>query len=213
MTMEVRLRLIRSFSLFFVLMLILISTTSADEYHDQVRNHSIEDGSWAVQFSIPGWFRFEDFDGKLSLKKHFSDKSAWRVGLGYRQFTEDNPNQRVSRHKLDVSISYIRYPMIEKNVKLFWGIGAEALFFRDEDNYFREYYAPYTNRRYGLGLIGSLGVEWFATKEIAFFLEYQASVRADKVQEYHSWTGKLYDKGYDYIVELSEVYFGLNAYF
>ena len=110
----------------FISLIIVMPINAKTEDEGKIREHSISRGAWAVQFSVGDNFRLVAFDGMFSIKNHFTDKSAFRLGLGYTQSTQTtDPTGRGSRedhcdYNFNISVAYINYPRPQSNVKIYW---------------------------------------------------------------------------------------------
>lgn len=183
-----------------------------------IRKHSIASGAWAVQFAVRSYVTLDTFGGMFSIKYHLSDPSAIRLGMGYTQSYEitDPINSGVysyeSNHKeydYTVSLAYVNYPMLKRNVILYWGIGPEFGYYLKERYY---QFSSYSETQYSIGALGILGFEWFATKEISLHAEYQPIVYYSDISGHSDNRDDSYT-GYGWYADTNRVLFGLSAYF
>jgi len=197
----------------FAILLVISIPIRADE-ENGLRKDSLVSGSWAVQFAISGYLNVAPFGGMISVKYHLKDRSALRLGIGYTQRYEIEKPLYAFDHKqieydFTVELPYLSYPSADRDVKLYWGVGPEFGYRKSE-----EYYGRFKNgeRRYSIGLLGILGFEWFATKEISLHAEYQARVSYSNINGYLDSEKNSYT-GYGWNAETNMVLFGLSVYF
>jgi len=149
------------------------------------RANSLEAGAWALMFGIDSDFTLEPFEGgSLSLKRHFSDRSAVRVGidlsLSSNENTVTNTFDRTTTsdaYSFRLEGLYQRYTSPGRTINFYWGAGA----FGGYSDRTSEATADSTLNRsdtssYSLGATGALGVEFFAARSIGIHAEYRASV-------------------------------------
>ena len=164
------------------------SETSAGE-------NSLKKGKWALQFKVFNFINLSSFQGStLSIKKHTSDRAAWRLGLTLRFDVRDEStkiliysNNAPGHNDLTdimfrIAAQKIFYVNPQSDINFFWGLGplfSYRYFLNDRDNnssdgqfqdrFWRE------DHTWLLGLTGIIGAEWFATKSISFLAEYETS--------------------------------------
>lgn len=183
--------------------LAVAASADAPEPIDEGRRNSLSPGAWAIQFQIEDDIGLKPFNGmSISLKRHISSRSAFRLGatlglqfddmeLGTSNFTADTLASSDSREtdsnsqSIRIDLLYMQYPTAGKNVHFFWGAGPLVRFSRsDRDEEIRYTYlngvrvdtVDQHSDLWGLGGMGTVGVEWFATKDVSFHAEYFASL-------------------------------------
>jgi len=197
-----------------ILTILCATTTGWAGDIESVRPHSLSAGAWAVQFSIETYFGLRNFEGQFSIKKHITDKSAFRLGVAYSQSTEytDNEeyilNDEYERYNLRISTVYILYPRKIQNINLYLGIGPEYGYDR-EGRVRGEYQDAYFIKHHTIGGIAVFGFEWFAFKEISLIAEYYPRIYYKKISGYRD--GEYEGHGWD--VNVSRAAFGLSVYF
>ncbi len=149
-------------------------TTSAAQ--DGTSN-PLRDGSWAIQFRITDNFSLSTFSGSvISVKRHYSARSALRAGLSLslsagsleseRAFQDTTITARgdSDAYSFRVELQYLGYTSPSRKVSPYWGVGPLVGY---AYSYSRGS-SPGSDliqerREWTLGLIGSLGAEWFPT--------------------------------------------------
>lgn len=204
----------------------LSSAASADSTHSG-RANSLRGGVWALQFAITDFVSLDEFDGGVSLKRHFSDRSALRLGVDggagsssseselYYEQEADNDSYRVR-----VSAIYQRYINPTAEANFYWGVGAIVGYQSSS----REAVAD-SSSRYNeasttdVGAQAIAGIEWFATRVISLHAEYSGAVFYSKREAtdeqrrtgYQTITYKEESDGWS--TGLGGVRFGLSVYF
>lgn len=165
-------------------------------------SNSLKPGAWALQFQITQDFTLNAFQGVLlSAKKHFSDKSAFRFGLGLSASMSDADNFFEQRNidtvrqirenesesntrSFDVALQYLFYPSPAARANLFLGTGPfvrhshSRVESKADDALFDTVTFNYSYRnvsesnRWSVGVGGILGAEWFATRVFSLHTEY-----------------------------------------
>lgn len=183
------------------------------------RRNSLVPGAWAIQFQIEDDIGLKPFNGmSVSLKRHFTSRSAVRLGAtltlefdnsdeDYTAIQADTVSFSSSREfdtsaqGVRINLLYLRYPTPGKNVNLFWGAGPVVRYSRSEQNRKdtasssgneRVDVATYDADLWGVGGMGTLGIEWFATKDVSFHAEYFVTlqyVSQDANLSSESWPG------------------------
>lgn len=146
------------------------------------------DGMWALQFQITNNFTLDDFQGSIiSIKRHTSDRSAWRAGLsldfdsssversvqpdGAPAFTDadDGSNQGA---RLD--LQYLRYTRAGSPVRFLFGGGPFAGISHSSTESYRDgvTYRKDERDRWDAGVSGVLGAEWFVGAGLSLHAEY-----------------------------------------
>jgi hypothetical protein len=171
------------------------------------KENSLKKGAWAIQFEIDDDFQPRSFKGSmLSIKKHYSRKSAWRLGVSMMINVDDlsRTNQSVSMGRtrksadqidsddfsLDLTFQYLYYPSPRKQMNVFFGIGPHIgyLFSRDDRIDYDIMYDTliiygesrnlyeYKSDKFVFGAAASMGVEWFFMKSASLMAEYGANL-------------------------------------
>ncbi len=239
-----------------ILILFLLFSIAPNLFSQQNSNsdsttiNGLYKGSWSMQFKINSSFTLGSFNGSnLALKYHFTKRSAIRFGITLKTRYMDNDYDAVydgkpdmtdedianSRDDLYVTFKplYLFYPMTEKPVLLFLGIGPYFQYGRYKNQYKRNrnnadtlvYISDenLTNYRYGLGVSFVGGVEIFVTKYLSLHAEYGSnfyySYNEEKKEKngediisgkFNTKTKKTSD-GYNF--SANSVMFGVSLYF
>ena len=147
---------------------------------------SLRAGAWALLFQIGPDFTLSNFSGAtVSVKRHFSTRSALRAGLNLSRNSLDLDSvsqrdtlliQQDSEHdqlSVGLDLEYLYYAAPASAVKLFFGAGP---FFRfssaDQESSEATNQVSTENDDRRLGMNGIVGVEWFATESIGIHAEY-----------------------------------------
>ena len=207
------------------------------------RENSLKKGKWALQFKVNNLINLSSFQGStLSIKKHTSDRAAWRLGFTLH-FNVRNESTEVLIYSTNapghndltditfrISAQKILYVNPQSDINFFWGFGplySYRYFLSDSDNntsdgqfqqrFWRE------DHTWLLGLTGIIGVEWFATKRISFLAEYETSAsyseRSQRVIRRRVTSGNVNynldttNKLNEVKLSSSQVKFGLSVYF
>lgn len=137
------------------------------------RPNSLRAGAWALQFSITSgqFFDLDSFAGGVSLKRHFSTRSAVRAGLSASASDGGGSNG----YSVGTEFIYQRYLRPEAEANAYWGVGPEL-------DYSHRWTAQQVtdslsvhneSTQYSVGAKALLGVEWFASRVISLHAEYQ----------------------------------------
>jgi len=101
------------------------------------RENSLEEGAWALQFGIEGQFiNVGSFAGGLSVKRHWSPKTAWRAGVSIQaDAAEQSSSQSTVIRENDgsgatVSLIFQRYVNPDADANVYWGVGPTSTFSR-----------------------------------------------------------------------------------
>ncbi|MFC1501831.1 hypothetical protein ACFL6A_00295 [bacterium] len=150
-------------------------------------------GCKALLFQINENFTLSDFQGALiSMKWHFSEKSAIRLGLnigGDFTFSHENQSYYISDSSfhglsktedrnidIGLSVQYTWYVKRRTDVKFFYAIGPTFMYQSFYKDYSQVKYFP--NKvpyKYGIGFIFNMGVEFFLFKNVSLLVEYGLS--------------------------------------
>ncbi len=153
---------------------------------DPGRADPLQKGAWAIQFGITSDFTLNSFSGGImSMKRHFSSRSALRGGLsgslesldGVSQWSDPDTTASEDTDRdaagLGIELQYLYYSRPINGLSLYWGTGPSYRTNRDESGYSadgRE--SRRTRHQWSLGLLNSLGVEWFPAKFVGIHAEY-----------------------------------------
>jgi hypothetical protein len=171
---------------------------AAEEAKEDARPNSLYPGSWSLQFQIAENISLEPFNGMIfSVKRHFSDRSALRLGFrfdidwndaegsGTRETSTGSNEKREESEdsdyeKITIDLSYLRYVRPGSYVNFFWGAGPLVSFSRssrtDVDSWPSESREQNRySRSWSVGALGLIGVEWFLQEHFSFHAEYRAS--------------------------------------
>ncbi len=204
--------------------------------------NSLTKGSWSVQFQV-GWnLQIQAFEGlAISLKRHFSKKTAVRfgLGLGFRGTDDDvdvnaggpyygdtnivqtTLNQRY--YSVVITGSYLIYPNPDANINLYFGFGPRGRYSYRKDEY--SYYndgeiRSYVDKGWSAGINGVFGCEWFPVHYLSFFAEYSAYaqyIQNDGSQTQYDINRKVLQtyndnsKGFEFVGNSAKL--GLSLYF
>lgn len=169
------------------------------------RENGLHPGMWALMFQIDEDLIPQAFDGMtIAMKRHSSRKSSFRLafslglsvnetegeGQYYREDTlrnDSDETRKANGMEFAVELMYVRYPWPDSYINAFWGLGPVVSFSRSKtesdrtreepgyDSY--EDYFYWFEESWSAGLMGIIGVEWFATRRISFHAEYQCVLK------------------------------------
>lgn len=183
---------------FLTLILALIAVSvmaTGDVKANEFAENALRPGSWSLQFGVLGDFQERSFGGLvMSCKRHYSERSAIRLGLDVStksidaESNEDSYSSCTTRSDDDdgsttvgVTAQYLFYPSSTKTANVFLGIGPNLGYSRkkSEDDYLRYCDEPTRSERrwtysYSVrsGLRGSVGFEWFLAENVGLIVEY-----------------------------------------
>lgn len=202
----------------------------------QARDNSLEEGKKALQFGVNDNFTLSSFQGSvLSLKKHTSDGSAWRLGLSLTLDLGDNDyswwendslvidNGDNDIQKVGFDLQRIFYPNPDNDINLYYGLGPTLTYDYRKSKSFSSSSSVLsqtrTDRSWRVGGKIILGVEWFAGKSISLNAEYGTSL----LYRYRKYTTEILyasgtvrgseSKSNTFQLAPSSVRLGLSAYF
>jgi len=182
------------------------SQLGAQSEEDQSNSpkNSLQDGSWSLQFQVNSNFTLSSFQGTIfSLKRHFSEHDAVRVGLSLSVFTADN-DQSGSLIRADtlysgqtgdrsedsqgamINAQYLYYPNPLASINFFFGGGPiyQSNSYHTEDNLGTQFASDGSlrtttsisdNDSWGVGARALAGAEWFAMRSLSLHAEYGLS--------------------------------------
>ena len=173
-----------------------------DALANDYAKESLQPGSWSLQFGVLGDYQLNSFGGLMfSLKRHYSDRSAIRLGLDFRVTSRDTDIDRDSRYEDDscryrvddddgfavfgFTAQYLLYPSPTKSANLFLGIGPSVSYSNKrsdlvswdsctEDSVRESRWADTYSLRSGIR--GALGFEWFVADNVGLLAEYGVSL-------------------------------------
>jgi hypothetical protein len=215
-------RVIQTAALTLAAIALFVSSAAAQ------RANSLEDGAWALQFGVEGDFiSVDSFAGGLSLKRHFSPQSAFRVGINAsaqdsnRDYSDVDIENGSDSWRTGINAIYQRYVKPDADAVVYWGVGPAFDYSHSSNTTTRgdSLSSESTSKTWSVGAEAMLGVEWFATRVISFHAEYVAGF------DYYSQTN-VYETNYYGVVDRrqenrdgwsssldSGVRFGLSVYF
>src|SRR5262245_4253663 len=133
----------------WVLVLALLAGFPTGALAQADRVNSLEDGAWALQFGIGGNFTLHKFTGAtISVKKHYSDRSAVRVGATLTALSADFDAETASNDSLfsdiesengrdtygiALGLEWVRYLRPEARWSFFAGLGPSVSFAHGTD--------------------------------------------------------------------------------
>jgi hypothetical protein len=219
----------------------MITNLSAQDKAEP-RENSLQEGAWALQFAIDRDFQLRSFQGAtISLKKHRSDGSAWRLGLGLALdfdtgedfstsgsgYTADSD---ANSQAISLVIQKIIYTAPDAPMNFFYGYGPTSSYSHSSSTRTIIYPSSGTNfqekektrHSFSAGISGAVGVEWFPTRSISILAEYgtamtfSTSKSTDTIRESDDdgdtqRTAEKVSNGFS--LTASAVKFGLSAYF
>ncbi len=141
----------------------------------------------------------------FSLKYHFTDKSALKfsAGLNPGEWGFDMKHNFDPRHnndtmyynnrfddhhgnieRMNFTLSYMMYPSPKKEINLFFGLGPRfgigSQYFRYPENVERDSAQSYKSSSWSIGLSGTVGAEWFVTRSLSLFTDYNVAAGYQK---------------------------------
>ena len=171
-----------------------LSIAQNDDDDTGKQSNRLRAGSSALQFQITDNFRLSSFQGAvMSFKRHWSAKSAFRLGVSLDFTIQDN--DRVSTFTrndtlldsdvdefgfdgqfVQIDLQYLRYANPDARLNMFAGVGPLVGF--DRSSFERtsgpggQSRSSFDDTSWRVGATGLVGVEWFATKNISIHAEY-----------------------------------------
>jgi hypothetical protein len=198
---------------FAVALMISFATSvvgAGDVMANEFAEKALRPGSWSLQFGVLGDFQERSFGGLvMSCKRHYSERSAIRLGLDVStkstdaENTEDSYSSCTTRSDdgdgssmVAVTAQYLFYPSSHKTTNVFFGIGPNLGYSRNksEDDYLR--YCDETTRierrwiySYSIrsGLRGSVGFEWFLAENVGLLAEYSVRCVFNYTESESQW--------------------------
>ncbi|PKK83173.1 MAG: hypothetical protein CVT49_09675 [candidate division Zixibacteria bacterium HGW-Zixibacteria-1] len=142
----------------------------------------------------------DEFDGiRFSMMRQYSDYSGVRFNLGFMEQAQDyspeklyisdglafsfNRNHSFDLSGVNMSMQYMFTPRSHGSVNFFWGLGPRLSVEEASSDIAIAYYDAYpddwltgyeckSNTLVGLGVEGSVGMEWFLARNFSMLLEY-----------------------------------------
>lgn len=194
-----------------------------DRAHAQERRgdrpHSLHAGTWALQFGVGENVTLDPFLGStISGKRHTSAARAWQVGLtldaSVRSDDEEDSGTD-DQETLTLTARYLAYPLLDtqdvETVQLYLGAGPQLSFQRDGGG---GQGASQTSTRWGIGLSGTIGAEWFVHRRISLSGAYEAALLYRREQVEIERPGEDEERSSNrYALEAGGVRFGVSVYF
>lgn len=207
--------------LIFVFLNVRLAAQDSEEGANHSHN-SLVKGSKSFQFRISQNLTLSSFEGTMiSAKKHYSAKSALRMGLGLDigagNWDQGNQEADFTNFQIDLTIQYLYYPAPLSSVNFYLGTGPIVQYNRSKDDvkYEDGTDAGYRIQRlWALGMLGSWGVEWFADENISFICEYGAGIKysSTKYENYLNPSPMINNRN-EFSFFSQSVDFGLSVYF
>ncbi len=146
---------------------------------------------YALQFSVTDFLKFAGYEGSaLSLKYHFNDRSALRIGISteFGNSTNDLKNKDSQdslastthrdndSYRFTINIPYLYYVHPQKSIKLYLGFGPsfsyEYAYSESRQLSLSSSYNTQKSTRYVYGILALSGVEWFFHSNMSLSLQY-----------------------------------------
>jgi len=196
------------------------------------KNHSLSAGKWALLFEVDDFLKLSSFQGGLiSVKKHTSDRAAWRLGIGLRaQLGNETRTDLIAdsvyrdinddSYSLDISIERIFYGTVSDGTCVFAGIGPTGGFGGRKQEHPSQLWKV-ESFNYSAGLRMTVGFEWFPKRNISLTAEYDLRVAYNHSRSvsrtYYDVTGELLSeresKRSFFSASYNDVLVGLSVYF
>lgn len=217
----------------------LVAEVQAQTQETTTANNAMTKGAWAMQFQINQDFTLSSFKGAtLSLKRHYSPSRALRFGLNLggsfsnsEERRANNTNVESDRNNQSIGLvsEYVFSSSSEKSAKLFFGVGSSLGFSRSSQTQPILISQSQTREKnvtqdWSAGIIGVIGVEWFANAHISLLAEYSSflgysSYRRKLIYEQQDSNGGFVVTGESWLnidsfsFSARSVNFGLSVYF
>ena len=194
---------------------------------DEADRNSLKSEALALQFRINENFTVGSFKGTLiSVKRHMSDKSAFRAGITFDLQSSDSevmtfgsvvPRKESREMYLTrIDLQYLRYPSPASAVNLFLGTGPFFSYGRSEIHRIEPNDSKQISMSWSLGLGGVVGAEWFPFRSLGVHAEYGLSLAYGSVTnttEVLGGTPFLTESTDSWTFSGESVLFGLSVYF
>lgn len=175
-------------------MLLTAVQFSLTQQDNEIKN-SLRDGSSSLQFQITNNFNLGSFQGLMfSGKRHISDNSAIRLGIGMNFLQAENDytlrnipidttislsNRSDDVMNIDISVLYVSYINLKSKVNFYLGAGPFVSIFKTESAAETRYenFGTTSNRdwkrsEWSIGGLAVIGTEWFVDEKISLLAEY-----------------------------------------
>jgi hypothetical protein len=162
---------------------------------------ALRSGDWALQFQIVENFALTSFDGlMLSVERHWSPRSALRLGVDLGIETSDRDRRSQAADSLHSSLSteegndnsesvalkmqYVSYSNPEGRLHFYWAAGPSLSYRRGHGELVSKFGDGQSSgtavetgesHDWGTALAGALGIQWFAARGLGLLAEYGAS--------------------------------------
>ncbi|MBD3218641.1 MAG: hypothetical protein GF310_10220 [candidate division Zixibacteria bacterium] len=187
--------------------------------------------TWSFQAGISEYFTLRNFDMvSLSVKRHFSNKSALRLGTWINFWARETSQSEIKNwdgtnadteienryYFAALSLQYITYLSSGKDVKCYLGIGPRIRF-----EYWKTTYESKSDALTRLGgdsgeifagLQSNLGAEYFFTDNISLIAEYGAILDFWGYSDLYNYKNEL-SSGFRFSLSPLPVNFGVSIYF
>ena len=221
---------VRCLSAAFVLLILAAAHANAQSTETQAAGtqaapkNSLVAGAWALQFKVDSDAILSEFGGSVAIKRHVSDRSAFRVGFDYglstgdRDWDGERQNDRANG-MIGMFVDYLRYTDVTSPVNFFWGVGPFGSFYRSRDTIEQEFSETESVIKiWNAGISGRVGVEWFATRSLSFHAEYFGTAYYEsRTSESTTTHGETSDSSEisddEWRLSRGPVVLGLSAYF
>ena len=157
-----------------------VAATPAAQAQDASDADSIplSEEAWALQFDVRPGLTLSSFLGStISAKRHTSAARAWQVGLTFGASVVSRETEEESsrdRQNVEVTARYLGYPLLgeqdSESIQLYLGAGPSIDFRRVSEG-------AVTDWRWGIGVSGTIGAEWFVHPRIGLNGAYETSLR------------------------------------
>jgi hypothetical protein len=185
---------------------------------------SLEKYKSALQFGIQSDLVLGSFKGgDISFKRRLSPKSALRYGVSLYYTGEDVSPKQGDRHYFSsgISVLYQRYVNPSSPAKFYWTMGPYANLRYSYDLISSDIaYTERTSKTISGGILGSIGVEWFATDVISLHAEYRMKAAYEwyrsEIEDKNVGKEPLqiaWERRYFTLSSREEVLFGISVYF
>ena len=178
-------------------LMLLTLVTSARAEDDPARHpkNSLHDGAHALQFQFSNWTLRSLQGATLAYKWHFSDRSAWRVGVSTNLDFSDRRDVHAAGDSVltvgyagqdvqtvGLSWHYLRYPEHSGRLTPLFETGPSFTYSHSHT----KNPGTYSSRLnyVSIGWATAVGAEWFATPGVSIMSEYGLSLAYVYQKEY-----------------------------
>jgi len=187
---------------------------------------------YALTFGISDSFTLTNLDADIAVKKVLDNSDQIRLLFSPRifntastedkYFTENDYTSEKTTYSIGLGADYLWNLAKEDDFQMFGGSGVlfsfgnsltETKYLYDDTHFIYESWAPV----YGVGLRGSLGVEWKVSKRIGIHCEYLMTVlynyqKTEEKKTYDGISNPVETEIYERVTLGSRVLFGLSVY-